>query len=147
MSEPIDANPPPGFLLSEDRGGPFIAHNGPVFYRNDPDGLVLGFRAMPHHSNSAMTHGGWLASFMDMLLPLAAARQVGLQGHSLLTISMTVDYLGAVPIGAWVEGRGASLRRTRNLLFCNAIATVEGEPVLRGSGVWKIGPFIRDVMY
>jgi acyl-coenzyme A thioesterase PaaI-like protein len=147
VSDPNDANPPPGFLLSEDRGGPFIAHNGPVFYRDDADGLVLGFRAMPHHSNSVMTHGGWLASFMDMLLPLAAGRQAGISDHSMLTVSMSLDYLAAVPIGAWVEGRGESLRRTKRLIFCSAVATIEGEPVLRGSGVWRIGQRLRDFAY
>jgi acyl-coenzyme A thioesterase PaaI-like protein len=142
-----DANPPLGFRLSEGRGGPFIAHNGPVFYRNDESGLTLGFRALPHHSNSAMVHGGWLASFMDMLLPLGASEQAGLSGHSLLTISMTVDYLAGVPIGAWVEGRAEAMRKTKRLLFCSAVATVEGEPVLRASGVWRIGPFIREMGY
>ncbi len=143
MHAALAIDPPAGFLLSQDRGGPFIAHNGPVFYRQDETGLTLGFRALPIHSNGTMAHGGWLASFMDMLLPVGAAAQVGLSGHSLLTISMTVDFLGAVPIGAWVEGRAESMRRTKRLLFCNGVATVDGEPVLRASGVWRIGGFVR----
>jgi acyl-coenzyme A thioesterase PaaI-like protein len=53
---------------------------------------------------------------------------------------MTTDYVAPAPMGAWVEGCADVIRATKSLVFLQGTATVEGETILRFSGVYKIGP-------
>ncbi len=125
-------------------GGGFLGVNGPI-YLKDQDGLVqVGFRVETRHTNPlGICHGGMMASFCDMLLPLVAHRRVPeIAGRFLLTVSLQVDYLGPAPSGAWVQGEAQVLRTTRSLVFAQGVVEVDGTPVARASGIMKIGqPF------
>ena len=61
-------------------------------------------------------------------------------GHAFPTISLTTDFVAAVPLGAWLEGAADVIRATKSLVFIQGTATVDGATVLRFSGVYKIGP-------
>ena len=126
-------------------GGPFVAHNGPLYARLAGERLQLGFRVEPRHTNPLnICHGGMMASFADMLLPCAAMYQGTGERRFLPTISLQIDYLAASPLGAWVQGEGEVLRTTRNMLFAQGLITADGEPVLRVSGIFKMGQLIGD---
>ena len=129
---------PEGFMPFKRQMG-FLSTNGPLYGCWDEDGLRLGFRVEERHCNPTMVcHGGMLSAFADMLLPLCstyqANRTIGFQP----TINLTCDFLAPAKLGAWVEGTGQLMRRTRNFLFAQGVATVDGEPVLRANGIFKI---------
>ena len=47
--------------------------------------------------------------------------------------------------GGWVaSSEGDILRTTRNMLFAQGLATADGVPVLRVSGIFKMGALIGD---
>lgn len=138
------ADVPEGFRAVQ-VGGPFIAHNGPLYARLVDERLQLGFRVESRHTNPLqICHGGMMASFADMLLPMAAMYQHAGERRFLPTISLQVDYLGASPLGAWVQGEGEVLRVTRNMLFAQGLVTADGAAVLRVSGIFKLGALIGD---
>lgn len=146
----MDARIPAGFAELE-VGGEFVDANGPFFLRHDGQRTELGFRLESRHSNPmGICHGGMMATFCDMLLPLAAHRQVPQISHRfLLTISLQVDYLAPSPTGAWVQGEAQVLRTTRSLVFAQGLVSADGTPVARVSGVMKIGgdfPNMREVV-
>ncbi|GCL61976.1 PaaI family thioesterase [Pseudaquabacterium pictum] len=130
-------------------GGDFIAGNGPLYIRSvvQPDGSKvrhLGFRVEQRHTNPmGNCHGGMLATFADMMLPMLAHRQAPeLRNQFLPTVSLQIDYLAPSPLGAWVQGEAQVLRTTRNLAFVQGLITADGVPALRVSGIFKIGkPF------
>ncbi len=130
-------------------GGDFIATNGPLYIRSvaQPDGSKvrhLGFRVEQRHTNPmGNCHGGMLATFADMMLPMLAHRQAPeLRNQFLPTVSLQIDYLAPSPLGAWVQGEAQVLRTTRNLAFVQGLITADGVPALRVSGSFKIGkPF------
>lgn len=130
-------------------GGDFIALNGPLYIRSvgQPDGSKLrhlGFRVEQRHCNPmGNCHGGMLATFADMMLPMLAHRQaVELRNQFLPTVSLQIDYLAPSPLGAWVQGEAQVLRVTRNLAFLQGLVTADAVPALRVSGIFKIGkPF------
>ena len=127
-------------------GGEFMRLNGPIYARRDGARLLVGFRVEPRHCNPmAMCHGGMLASYADMLLPVTAhALSQTVANRFLPTINLQIDYLAPAPLGAWVEGEGQLLRETRGLVFAQAVAHADGVPCLRTSGIFKIGPvFVR----
>jgi uncharacterized protein (TIGR00369 family) len=100
----------------------------------------LGFRVEPRHTNPmGICHGGMMASFCDMLLPMSAHRDPAVGFRFLPTISLQIDYLAMTPLGAWVQGEGQVLRSTRSMVFAQGLVTADGAPVARVSGVFKIG--------
>jgi uncharacterized protein (TIGR00369 family) len=123
----------------------FVGVNGPLYARRDADGRIrLGFRVEERHCNPMrIAHGGMLVTFADMQLPFGARFQADLSDRFLPTIHLATDFLAPAPLGAWVEGETEVLRRTRNLVFAQCLVTADGEPCLRASGIFKIGPEAR----
>jgi uncharacterized protein (TIGR00369 family) len=112
---------------------------GPLYGKWADDRLVLGFRVEMRHCNPGqVAHGGMLATFADMLLPIASRFQSKTEMGFLPTVNLTCDYLAPAPLASWVEGRAAPVKTTRNLLFAQGLATADGEPVLRANGIFKI---------
>lgn len=136
-----DAPAPPGFVPVP-MGGEFVAANGPIWIRHEGELVQMGFRVEARHCNPmGILHGGMMATFCDMLLPIVAHRRVhALSERFLPTISLQVDYLAMAPRGAWVQGEAQVLRTTASLVFAQGLVTADGTPVARASGVFKIGP-------
>lgn len=135
------AAPPAGFEVLA-VGGPFIQNNGPLYVRRDGGSVQFGFRVEQRHLNTmGNLHGGMMATFCDMLLPLSVHHKTTeVEGRFLPTISLQVDYLAPVRLGMWVQGEAGPLRITRSLVFAQGLVTADGEPAARVSGVFKIGP-------
>jgi uncharacterized protein (TIGR00369 family) len=134
----------------------FLEAVGPLYGRWADDRLLLGFRVEQRHCNpGGVAHGGMLATFADMLLPIASRFQSKMELGFLPTVNLTCDYLAPAPLGTWVEGRAELVKATRNLLFSQGLATADGEPVLRANGVFKItsagsaktGDFTFDALF
>ena len=131
---------PTGFKLRHFGDG-FIGVNGPLYARKTEAGLQMGFRVEPRHVNPMnICHGGMMASFCDMLLPISAQHlSKEAQGRFCPTISLQIDYLAMAPLGAWVQGEAQVLRVARTLIFMQGLVTADGVNVARASGVFKIG--------
>ena len=123
-------------------GGPYMANNGPLYLRAEGDDIRFGFRVEERHINPmGNLHGGLMASFCDMLLPLSVHYQdAALADRFLPTISLQIDYLAPSPLGCWLEGTGQLLRATRSMVFAQGLVTADGVPCARASGVFKLGP-------
>lgn len=136
---------PPGFAPAPVGGG-FIAGVGPLYLRHEGAVVRLGFRVEARHCNPmGRCHGGMLASFCDMLLPLSAQRKSADVGPRFLpTVSLQLDYMAPVPLGAWVEGEAEVLKVTRAMVFAQGLVHADGVLAVRCSGVLKIGPKFGD---
>lgn len=119
----------------------FIEQAGPLYGKWDGTLFALGFRVEMRHCNPGqVAHGGMMATYADMLLPMASRFQSGKDMGFMPTVSLTCDYLAPAKLGAWVEGRAEVARITKNLLFSQGVATADGEPCLRTNGIFKIMP-------
>jgi acyl-coenzyme A thioesterase PaaI-like protein len=117
----------------------FLAANGPLYGKWDGTHLLMGFRVEARHCNPGMVaHGGMMATFADMLLPIASRFQARTDMGFLPTVNLACDFLAPARLGAWVEGRADVARRTKNLLFAQGLATADGEPCLRANGIFRI---------
>ncbi len=134
---------PPGFSPWPALPG-FIVVNGPLYERHEGGVYQLGFRVEARHCNPMqICHGGMMATFCDMLLPLGVHSQsVAVRGRFLPTVSLQLDYLAPASLGAWVQGEAQLLRTTRTMVFAQGLVTADGTPAARVSGILKIGqPF------
>lgn len=149
MRHPSDqaetAAPPDGFIaLPLGPRGTFLEINGPLYGKREGERLVLGFRVERRHSNPIkVCHGGMLMTFADMVLAIGAIFETKLD-RFLPTVNLTGDFLAPAPLGAWVEGRTKVLRTTRSLIFADCVVTADEVPVLRTSGIFKIGPEMKE---
>lgn len=95
----------------------------------------IGFRVGPQHLNPVGgLHGGAMATFADM--QISAVGPEAYDAHR-ATISLTVDFMAPVGPGAWVEAEVVCPKKTRTLVFTQAIITADGEPVARTSGIYR----------
>lgn len=146
MELPAQDTRPAGFRPFA-AGGEFMRVNGPLYLRQDGADVRFGLRVERRHCNPAdVLHGGMMASFCDMMIPLSVRLKTDAVGrHFLPTISLQIDYLAPAPLGCWLEGTAELLRATRNLVFAHGLVTADGVPCARASGVFKIGPESADL--
>ena len=132
---------PEGFKLRH-LGTGFMEACGPLYYRSVAGGILLGFRVEARHCNPmGICHGGMVATFCDMLFAVTShATTPTAKNHFLPTISLQVDYLASAQLGAWVQGEAQVLRATRSMLFLQGLVTADHSPIVRASGIFKIGP-------
>ncbi len=137
----VAADVPAGFRRFRGTTG-FIGVNGPLFFLHDGPLFKLGFRVEERHCNPiGSCHGGMLATFADMLMPIGAITLVPeLRQRFLPTVSLQVDFMASAQVGDWVEGEAQVLRTTRTMVFAQGLVTSAGKTALRCSGVFKIGP-------
>jgi uncharacterized protein (TIGR00369 family) len=136
------ADVPAGFAPMP-MGGPFVAANGPMYVYDQGGAIKLGMRIDQRQCNSiGIVHGGWMATFADMMMPVVFMRhpEVAVRNRALPTVSLQIDFIGATPMGAWLEGDAQVLKVTRSLVFAQGVARADGKIVLRASGVYKFGP-------
>ena len=139
IARDLPDDPPQGYKLLPTGVG-FNQLLGSVYGRLQDGRLTLGMRISPRHLNPQQScHGGVIASFADMQA-YVAQREAGVMNNITPTVHMSIDYLGPVLLGDWLEGDTTLLKATRNLLFCQTIAKVDEKPVFRSSGIFKIGP-------
>lgn len=141
---PNSVSIPEGFHQAHIHGD-FIAFNGPLYARLVGETIQLGFRVEQRHTNPlGICHGGMLATFADMLVPCSAMYLPNRERRFLPTISLQIDYLGPARLGVWVQGEAQILRTTRNMVFGQGLVSADGEPSLRFSGIFKLGPVYGD---
>lgn len=141
IDPPGETTVPPGFEPLA-LGGPFIRANGPLYVKRDAGRVWMGFRVEPRHTNPmGICHGGMMAAFCDMMLPVCAHYlDPALEKRFLPTVTLNMEYLAPTPVGSWVEGEGTMLRTTGTLVFLSGLVRSNDRPVARASGVFKIGP-------
>lgn len=100
--------------------------------------LLAGFTVEPRHCNHAgVCHGGMIATVFDGYMAMATLFENDLQVPILPTMSLGVDFLAPGMPGDWVAFSADVLRITRNTVFVQGLARVEGKPIGRASGVYK----------
>lgn len=117
------AAPPAGFEpYGFDEESPlfdgFENHIGPFHYRRDGDRHEFLLRIEPRHvNNGGNAHGGLLAAFTDVVCGSAYWNQRGRGGTPFVTVSLTHEFLGAVPLGSWLLGRGTVRQEGGSMVF------------------------------
>jgi len=120
------------------RTSPFLDLIGPVYTRTTERGVLLGLRARPEHLNTrGFVHGAILAAMLDVV---CARNCAALTEHlSVVTVSLTVDYVAAARDGDWLEASAAVTRVGRRLAFADGRVDAAGKHVAKASAVFAVG--------
>ena len=136
---PTDVFPPEGFILAEgtdpaeDLIGPFYMKR---YMKREGEHCATGLITGERHTNKMGTvHGGVLMTFADYTL--CAVGKTGSDDESIVTVSLTTDFVRAAPAGGWLSGEASISRRTRSLVFVQGRLCHDGSVVMTFSGIGK----------
>lgn len=137
----MDDTIPEGFV-PHGRKSPLTNPWEPLYARSAPDRLVLGVRVRPEHCNSrSMPHGGFLAALADNAMGLSLGVNLaaaGQAGSGLVTVSLTLDYLGSAKLGQWLEFDTDFVKLGRSICFAEATVRADGDPIARARATFKV---------
>jgi uncharacterized protein (TIGR00369 family) len=126
---------PPGFERHY-RQSPVTDPWEPIYSRKTRDAVVLGLVTEAAHTNSrGFVHGGLISALADNAMGLSCARRLG-DAANLVTVNLTVDFLGSAQIGQWLEFDTVFVRPGGTLSFAQAFVTADGEPCARANAVF-----------
>ncbi|MBU1376653.1 MAG: PaaI family thioesterase [Alphaproteobacteria bacterium] len=128
---------PEGFER-HDRKSPVTNPWEPLYRRLSGDTVILGLRAGEAHTNSrGFVHGGLISTLADNAMGLSCARRLG-DLASLVTVNLTVDFLGSALTGQWLEFDTVFVKPGGTLCFTQAFVTADGQPSARANAVFRV---------
>jgi uncharacterized protein (TIGR00369 family) len=131
------AGVPDGFD-PDDRDSPATNPWKPIYRRLAGDTVILGVRVGHAHTNSrGFVHGGLISALADNAMGHSCASRLG-PGSSLVTVSLTVDFLGSAFPGQWLEFDTVFVKPGGTLCFTQAFVTADGQPCARANGVFRV---------
>ena len=116
----------------------FMKHNGGLLFKTISEN-EYEFKATikENHLNAAgITHGGFIAAFVDAGAGTAAHRSAS--GSSCVTISLELKFISVVKLGQELVGKTKIQKKTKSMVFLTCELTVANKIVATASGVWKI---------
>lgn len=128
---------PAGFVpFSLDFG--FLRAIGPLYCRMENGVEVLGLRVEDRHCNSvSIAHGGLLAALADILVTRSVSITRSPPAPA-LTLSLNTDFIGAAPLGAWLEGRATVKKATGSIVFATCEVRADEAIVFQASAAMKM---------
>ena len=116
----------------------FMKHNGGLLFKTISEN-EYEFKATikENHLNAAgITHGGFIAAFVDAGAGSAAHKSV--DGSPCVTVSLELKFISSVQLGQELVGKTKIQKKTRSMIFLTCELTVAKKIVATASGVWKI---------
>jgi len=110
----------------------------PLYSKETDKAVIIGFRAGPAHTNSrGFVHGGLLSALADNAMGLSCAKHhEDIRG--LVTVTLTVDFLGSAELGQWIEVETGFVKPGRSLDFAQCFVTADGKPCARANAAFKV---------
>ena len=129
---------PPGFA-PHFRKSPLTDPWEPLFSKRDDDRFLLGLRVRQPHCNSrGLAHGGLISALADNAMGLACVLAAGREGAGGVTVSLSLDFLGAVSLEQWLEVAASPMKVGGGLAFAQAEITADSTLAGRASAVFKM---------
>ena len=116
----------------------FMKHNGGIFFRTISENeYEFKTTIKENHLNAAgITHGGFIAAFVDAGAGTAAHRVA--DQNPCVTISLELKFISAIKLGQELYGKTKIQKKTKSMVFLTCELTASNKIVATASGVWKI---------
>ena len=116
----------------------FMKHNGGLLFKTISENeYEFKTTIKKNHLNAAgITHGGFIAAFVDAGAGTAAHRVA--EQNPCVTISLELKFISAIKLGQELYGKTKIQKKTKSLVFLTCELTASNKIVATASGVWKI---------
>jgi acyl-coenzyme A thioesterase PaaI-like protein len=89
-----------------------------------------------HDRKSPLTEP--IAALADNAMGLSCGRRLGGAAGGLVTVNLTVDFLGSALKGQWLEFDTVFVKPGSTLCFTQAFVTADGQPCARANAVFRV---------
>ena len=116
----------------------FMKYNGGVLFKTiSQDEYHFKTTIKENHLNAAgITHGGFIAAFVDAGAGTAAHRSA--ENNPCVTVSLELKFISTVRLGQELIGKTKIQKKTKSMVFLTCELLVANKIVATASGVWKI---------
>ena len=116
----------------------FMKYNGGVLFKTiSQDEYHFKTTIKENHLNAAgITHGGFIAAFVDAGAGTAAHRST--ESNPCVTVSLELKFITTVRLGQELIGKTKIQKKTKSMVFLTCELLVANKIVATASGVWKI---------
>ena len=116
----------------------FMKHNGGLLFKTISESeYEFKTTIKENHLNAAgITHGGFIATFIDAGAGTAAHRVA--DQKPCVTISLEIKFISPVKLGQELIGKTKIQKKTKSMVFLTCELITENKIVATASGVWKI---------
>jgi uncharacterized protein (TIGR00369 family) len=137
MTDDVSAAAVPDGFERHFRTSPLTDPWEPIYSRKTETALVLGLHLRKEHCNSrGFAHGGLISALADNAMGLSCGLALG--GARLVTVNLTVDYLGTAQVGAWLEIEPTFVRSGKTICFAQAFVTADAASIARANAVFRV---------
>ena len=116
----------------------FMKHNGGLLFKviSEKEYLFKTTIKENHLNAAGITHGGFIAAFVDAGAGTAAHRAS--DQNPCVTISLELKFISPVQLGQELVGKTKIQKKTKSMVFLTCELTCANKIVATASGVWKI---------
>ncbi|HVT26163.1 MAG TPA: PaaI family thioesterase [Rhizomicrobium sp.] len=113
----------------------------PLYSKRTDDAVILGVRlAKPHTNARGFAHGGLISALADNAMGLSCGPHLKAPTSGLVTISLSVDFMGRGEIGQWLEFRTTFVKAGRTLCFTQCFVTADDKPIAKAAASFHVLP-------
>tara|TARA_B100000315_G_scaffold230961_1_gene241867 strand:- start:472 stop:894 length:423 start_codon:yes stop_codon:yes gene_type:complete len=115
----------------------FMKHNGGLLFKIISENeYEFKTTINKNHLNAAgITHGGFIAAFVDAGAGTAAHRTTD---NICVTISLELKFISSIQLGQELIGKTKIQKKTKSMVFLTCELIAANKIVATASGVWKI---------
>ena len=115
----------------------------PLYSKVESGAVLLALRIRNAHCNSrGFAHGGLISTLADNAMGLSLSEALGdlhqERPSGLVTITLSLDFLGAARIDQWLEVSPRVLRAGGSLGFVDCLVRADDQPIARGNATFRI---------
>jgi acyl-coenzyme A thioesterase PaaI-like protein len=116
----------------------FMKHNGGILFKDiSQNKYCFKTTIKKNHLNAAgITHGGFIAAFVDAGAGTAAHRSCN--NNPCVTISLELKFISAVHLGKELFCETQIQKKTKSMIFLTCELKSSDKIVATASGIWKI---------
>ena len=128
---------PDGFER-QSRRSPLTDPWEPIYWKQTPDAIVLGLRlATPHTNARGFVHGGLIAALTDKAMGHSCGHKM--RGtHSLVTVSMSIDFIGSAEVGQWLTVETDVIRNGSTICFAQCLVKADDAAIARANATFRV---------
>jgi uncharacterized protein (TIGR00369 family) len=122
------------------RKSPFTEPWEPLYSKLTGRAVIIGLRlAKPHTNGRGLIHGGLIASLADIAMGYSCARVMD-GTFSLVTIGLTVDFVGSAELGQWLAVEPQVIKTGRTICFAQCLVTADSAVIARANASFRVVP-------
>ncbi len=111
----------------------------PIYAKKTLEAVIIGLRLAQARTNSrGIAHGGLITTLADNAMGLSCVSKMPEHPHGLVTISLSIDFLGSANVGQWLAVETDFIKLGGSICFAQCFVTADGEPCARANATFKV---------